>query len=136
MDAVGVEKVSFEEAFRQADFLSINLKGCDENLDKVNAAAMALMKPSAWIINTSRGKLIDEDALIAAVKAGTIAGAILDVIKVEPPTGSEPILHCPGIYVTPHVSYISVESFRALKERALENLGNMLDGKRPRDLVN
>ena len=74
--------------------------------------------------------------LIAAVKEKKIAGAVLDVIKTEPPTGEEPILHCPGIYVTPHVSYISVESFRALKERALENLENMLEGKPPRDLVN
>ena len=94
------------------------------------------MKPTAWLINTARGKIVDETALMAAVREKRIAGAILDVIKTEPPTGKEPILHCPGIYVTPHISYISVESFRALKERALENLEHMLEGKTPRDLVN
>lgn len=57
-------------------------------------------------------------------------------MKTEPPAGDEPILHVPNIYVTPHVSYISIESFKALKDRALENLENMLAGKRPRDLVN
>ena len=136
IEALGVKKVSWEEGFTQADYVSIHLKGCDENKDKVNAHYLSLMKPTAWLINTARGKIVDENALIAAVKAHQIEGAILDVIKTEPPTGEEAILHCPGIYVTPHISYISVESFRALKERALENLQNMLEGKTPRDLVN
>lgn len=136
MDAVGVQKVGWQEGFSQADYISVNLKGCDENLDKINAEALSYMKQDAWIINTSRGKLIDEEALITAVEKKQIGGAVLDVIKNEPPTGEEPILHCPGIYVTPHISYISVESFRALKDRALENLCNMLEGKKPRDLVN
>ena len=136
MAALQVEKVDWEEGFRRADYVSINLKGCDENQDKISTPLLSLMKPTAWLINTSRGKVVDEAALIAAVKEKKIAGAVLDVIKTEPPTGEEPILHCPGIYVTPHVSYISVESFRALKERALENLENMLEGKLPRDLVN
>lgn len=136
MEALGVEKVDWEEGFRQADYVSINLKGCDENQDRIGSRLLSLMKPTAWLINTARGKIVDETALMAAVREKRIAGAILDVIKTEPPTGKEPILHCPGIYVTPHISYISVESFRALKERALENLEHMLEGKTPRDLVN
>lgn len=136
MSNLGVEKVSWEDIFKRSDYISVHLKGCDENTDKIDAAALSYMKDTAWLINTSRGKVVSEDALIDAVKSKKIGGAILDVIKTEPPAGDEPILHVPNIYVTPHVSYISIESFKALKDRALENLENMLAGKRPRDLVN
>ena len=136
MSNLGVEKVSWEDIFKRSDYISVHLKGCDENTDKIDAAALSYMKDTAWLINTSRGKVVSEDALIDAVKSKKIGGAILDVMKTEPPAGDEPILHVPNIYVTPHVSYISIESFKALKDRALENLENMLAGKRPRDLVN
>ena len=132
----GVRKVTWEEGFKEADYVSINLKGCDENEDKVTLNEFKLMKDTAWLINTSRGKVVSEKDLIQAVKDKEIAGAVLDVIKNEPPKGDEPILHCENIYVTPHVSYISVESFRALKEFALGNLISMLEGEVPRDLVN
>ena len=132
MSNLGVEKVSWEDIFKRSDYISVHLKGCDENTDKIDAAALSYMKDTAWLINTSRGKVVSEDALIDAVKSKKIGGAILDVIKTEPPAGDEPILHVPNIYV----SYISIESFKALKDRALENLENMLAGKRPRDLVN
>ena len=136
MNEYGVRKVSCEELFETSDYISINLKGCPENEYKVSSRELSRMKETAWLINTSRGLVIHEDDLIAAVKETRIAGAILDVIRQEPPTGDEKILDCPGIYVTPHVSYASVESFRALKEFALSNLTAMLDGKTPRDLVN
>ncbi|MGP1348852.1 MAG: C-terminal binding protein [Stomatobaculum sp.] len=136
MAALGVEKVNFEELYRRSDYVSIHLKGCEENENKVDSASLAGMKRTAWLINTSRGRVVDETALIQAVREKKIAGAILDVIKNEPPCGDEEILHCEGIYVTPHVSYISTESFRALKEYAIQNLIAMIEGGQPRDLIN
>lgn len=136
MEELGVRKVEWEEGFKEADYVSINLKGSEENRDRFGMKEFKLMKKTAWLINTSRGKLIDEEDLIKAIKEKEIEGAILDVIKDEPPTGKENILNCENIFVTPHISYISIESFRALKEYALENIIAMIDGREPRDLVN
>ena len=131
----GVKKVGWEEGFKEADFVSVNLKGIDANKDKLTINEFKLMKKTAYVINTSRGKVIKEDDLIQAAKEGLIAGAILDVVKVEPPTGDEEIFKCENIIITPHVSYISYESFRALKEFALQNLIAMIKGEEPRDFV-
>ena len=131
-----VEKVSWEEGLKQADYISINLKGCDENINKLSMKDFKLMKNTAYIINTARGKILKEDDLIEAVKNKIIAGAVLDVIKTEPPTGDEAILHCDNIIVTPHISYISEESFKDLKLKTLKNLIDMMNDKKPIDLVN
>ena len=131
----GVKKVSWEEGFLTADYISINLKGIEENRNKITKNEFDLMKKKSYIINTARGKIIKEDDLINAVKNGEIGGAILDVIENEPPTGDEAILHVEGILVTPHISYISIESMKALKEFAVGNLQAVLDNKEPRDPV-
>lgn len=131
-----VIKVSWEEGLKQADYISVNLKGCDENINKLSMKDFKLMKNTAYIINTARGKIIKEDDLIQAVKNKLIAGAVLDVIKNEPPVGDEAILHCENIVVTPHISYISEESFKDLKLKTLKNLIDMLNDKKPVDLVN
>lgn len=89
------------------------------------------MKPTAYIINTARGKIINERDLIDAVSSGKIAGAFLDVIRNEPAIVDDPMLQTPGIFVTPHVSYLSVESMRALKEYAVGNLVSVLRGEEP-----
>lgn len=131
-----VEKVSWEEGLKQADYISVNLKGCDENINKLSMKDFKLMKNTAYLINTARGKIIKEDDLIEAIKNKLIAGAVLDVIKTEPPIGNEAILHCENIIVTPHISYISEESFKDLKLKTLKNLIDMLNNKKPVDLVN
>lgn len=135
MEKYNVRKVTWEEGFREADFVSIHLKGVDENANKIGKKEFEMMKESAYIINTARGKIIVEEDLINSVNNNIIAGAILDVIKKEPPNHADPILDCKGIFVTPHVSYISVESFKALKEYALQNLIAMLRGEKPRNKV-
>ncbi len=132
----GVKKVSWEEGLKEADYISVNLKGCDENIDKLSMKDFKMMKESVYIINTARGKIIKENDLIEAVKQKIIAGAVLDVIKNEPPTGNEVILNCQNIIVTPHISYISEESFRDLKIKTVRNLIDMIHGKKPVDLVN
>lgn len=131
----GVKKVEWEEGFREADFVSIHLKGVDANANKIGMNEFKLMKDTAYIINTARGKIIVEEDLIKATETGEIGGAILDVIKHEPPKADDPMLACEKIYVTPHVSYISVESFKALKEYALGNLIAMIKGEKPRNPV-
>ncbi len=131
----GVKKVGWAEGFKEADFVSIHLKGVDANANKIGMNEFRMMKETAYVINTARGKIIVEEDLIKAVKEKEIAGAILDVIKTEPPKPDDPMLSCPGIYVTPHVSYISEESFKALKEYALGNLMAMIRGEKPRNPV-
>ncbi|WBW50173.1 C-terminal binding protein [Peptoniphilus equinus] len=133
--AAGVRPVSWEEGFKEADYVSIHLRGVDSNADKIGANEFKLMKNSAYLINTARGKIVKEQDLIDAVTQKDIAGAILDVIKNEPPAENDPILSTDGILVTPHVSYMSYESMRALKEYALGNLLAMLSNKEPRNPV-
>ena len=135
INKLGFEKVSLEDGLKRADYVSVNLKGCDENTDKIGYNEFKLMKETAYLINTSRGKVINEKELIKAVNENLIAGAILDVIKEEPGKMENPIFDCENILVTPHISYISVESFRALKEFAINNLIDMINGKKPRDMV-
>ena len=136
MRTLGIEKVSWDDGLGQADFISLHsiLNSDSEGLLKYQD--FVKMKPSAYLINTSRGKVIVEPDLIRAVKEGLIAGAALDVVAVEPPTFHEDVFHCENIIVTPHISYISEESYAELKNRTLQNAMDMYEGRTPRDLVN
>lgn len=135
VEAHGVESVSWEEAFRQGDFVSVNLKGCDENADKIGMHEFQMMKDTAYLINTARGKVVREKELIQAVKEQVIAGAILDVVQTEPPVPGDEIFECDNIFVTPHISYITEESFYDLKKFAIGNLVAMMKNETPRDPV-
>ncbi|CAM3224281.1 NAD(P)-dependent oxidoreductase [Sporolactobacillus spathodeae] len=131
----GIRQVSLDEGLALADFITIHTK-YDENVHHLIAAEQfRQMKQSAHIINTSRGKVINEADLIEAVQAKTISGAMLDVISEEPPMGNEPIFHVPGIHVTPHVSYLSTESLETLKRRAAGNVVRILQGEKSEDAV-
>jgi len=132
----GVRKVSREEGFALADFVSVHAKLYEETRGLISAKDFALMKPTACLINTARGAVIVEDDLIDAVESGKIAGAVVDVITTEPPMGNERIFSCKNILVTPHISYISRESYHELKSRAVANAMAMLSGERPADVVN
>lgn len=133
--ALGVEPVSWTEGFARADYISVNLRGVAGNYDKIGYAEFTLMKPTAWFINTARGAIVREAEFLQAAAEGQFAGAILDVIQNEPPMADNSILQWPRIWVTPHVSYISQESYGLLKEYAVDNLTAMLHGKEPRDPV-
>lgn len=135
IEKYGVKKLDWEEGFKMADYISVNLKGIDANKNKISMNEFKLMKNTASIINTSRGKVINESDLIEAVRSKEIAGAIVDVITNEPPNGDEEIFLEKNILVTPHISYISIESMKALKEFALGNLEAVLKGEEPRDPV-
>jgi D-3-phosphoglycerate dehydrogenase len=100
--ALGVTLVEMDRVFRDSDFLAINLPLTPETEKLVNAERLALMKPSAYLINTSRGPIVDPAALVAALKDGTIAGAGIDVFDPEPPSPDDPLLALDNVIVTPH----------------------------------
>ena len=136
MSGLGIEKVSWEIGLGQADFVSLSpiLNSETEGLFKYED--FLKMKNTAYLINTARGKIVVEQDLIKAVQQGSIAGAALDVIEVEPPTLKESIFNCRDIVVTPHISYISEESYSELKRRTVQNAMDMFEDRRPVDLVN
>ena len=94
------------------------------------------MKPSAVLINTARGGLVDEAALAAAVRSGEIAGAALDVLAHEPPPSDDPLLHDPRILITPHTAWYSQEAQRDVVVRACEDVQRVLSGQPARSPVN
>jgi len=101
----------------------------------VDARRLSLMKPSAFLVNTARGPLIDEAALAAALDDGRIAGAAVDVLSVEPPARSNPLLAAKHCVITPHVAWATRDARRRLIDVAAANLAAYLDG-RPQNVVN
>ncbi|WP_283608246.1 C-terminal binding protein [Faecalispora anaeroviscerum] len=132
----GIKKVSLEDGLRQADYVSVNVRLDESTTGLLGEREFSLMKPSAYFINTARGAILKEEELIRALENGVIAGAALDVIAHEPPREQEPIFSAPNCVVTPHISYISQESFQELRSRAAWNAIQMLRGEQPEDLVN
>lgn len=136
MAGLGVAKVAWEEGLARADFISIHAILNRETQGMITFEDFTRMKPSAYLVNTARGGIIVEKDLIRAVRERRIAGAALDVIETEPPALTEAIFQCPNVIVTPHISYISEESYAELKRRTIENAIAMLEGDKPVDLVN
>ena len=136
MRSLGIEKVSWDNGFEQADFISLSPILNSETEGLLKYEDFLKMKKTAYLINTARGKIVVEHDLIRAVQEGNIAGAALDVIEVEPPTGDAAVFNCRGIIVTPHISYISEESYSELKRRTVQNVMDMFEDRPPRDLVN
>lgn len=134
-DKYGVQRVPLDYGLKNADYVTVHLNYHEGNHFFISMKEIGMMKDTSYLINTSRGKAINETDLMDAVNQGMIAGAMLDVIANEPPVGTEDIFHCPNIYVTPHVSYLSLESLTTLKERASYNVIQVLDGKATKDAV-
>ncbi|HUU29547.1 MAG TPA: C-terminal binding protein [archaeon] len=131
-----VRLVSLDELIRQSDFLSLHAPLTPETGKIMNAETLASMKPGACLVNTSRGKLIDEQALARALKDGHLAGAALDVLTNEPPEQGNPLVGLPNVIITPHISFFSNESFIELKEKAARNLVEVLTGASVRYCLN
>ena len=132
----GIEPVSLDEGLPQADFVTVHVKYTPATHHLLGMEQFSKMKKTAVLINSARGGILVEDDLIAAVDQGVIAGAVVDVITHEPPDANEKIFGHKNLIVTPHVSYISEESYRDLKLRTLGNALKMFRGERPADLVN
>ncbi len=132
----GVHAVDRETLLRESDYLSLHVPLTDSNRNFLNAQAFALMKPTAIVINTARGGLIDEAALLNAVQSGQIAGAALDVLAEEPPSRDHPLLHEPRVMITPHTGWYSEDANYDVRVRATEEVVRVLRGDRPRCPVN
>lgn len=127
--------VTKEELFSRADFLSLHCPQNAETKGLVNAETLALMKPSAILINTARGGLIDEQALADALNGGRLAGAFLDVVSVEPIRSDNPLLHAKNCRLTPHIAWQPQETRLRLHRRVEEHLAAFFRGT-PYDVVN
>jgi D-3-phosphoglycerate dehydrogenase len=130
-----VEQVDFDELLTQSDYISIHTPLLPETKNLFSTGAFSKMKPGAYLINTARGPIVDEQALARALDAGQLAGAALDVMPQEPPAGS-PLLGRENVIITPHTSFYSEESLQELQKKAAEEVVAVLTGKRPRNPVN
>ncbi len=127
--------VSLEELYAQADIITLHCPAKAENTKMINAAAIAQMKPNAWIINTARGQLIDEDALAGALNDGRIAGAALDVLSTEPPKSANPLLRAKNTIITPHIAWATLDARKRLMQVTADNIQAFLGGS-PINVVN
>jgi D-3-phosphoglycerate dehydrogenase len=132
----GVAALSLEELLAESDFVSLQLPLGAETRHLINRQTLARMKPTAYLINTSRGGLVDHAALAEALAAGRLAGAALDVQDPEPPDLSQPPWNDPRVIVTPHVAFYSPEATEELRTRVARQVVACLRGERPENVVN
>lgn len=134
--ALGAKRVEFDELLKESDFVSIHVPLMKQTYHLVNAEKLKLMKKTAFLINNSRGPVVDEKALYQALKAGKIAGAGLDVFEQEPTPVDNPLLKLENVVVAPHISSASYETRSRMAEMVAENLVAFFKGERPPNLVN
>ena len=126
---VGARRVEKDDLFRQADVLSIHVQLSDRTRGLVAARELALMKPTAYLVNTSRGPIVVEADLIAALRAGRIAGAGIDVFELEPPPADHPFRAMDNVTITPHLGYVTRETLVAFYTDTLEAVVAFAGGK-------
>jgi phosphoglycerate dehydrogenase-like enzyme len=124
----GVEYATKDELFRESDFVTIHYTLSDRSRGMITARELGLMKPTAYLINTSRGPIVDEGALIGALRSRRIAGAGLDVFDIEPLPTDHPFRSMPNIVITPHVGYVTQEAYRSMFAESIENIQSWLAG--------
>jgi D-3-phosphoglycerate dehydrogenase / 2-oxoglutarate reductase len=129
-DAAGVESVSFDDLLARSDFISVHAPLQPATRGLINAKALAKMKKGAFLINTARGPLVDEAALIAALDAGQLGGAALDVVPVEPLAKDSPLLGRDNVILTPHTGFYSVEALEELQTKCANDVARVLSGEK------
>jgi D-3-phosphoglycerate dehydrogenase len=130
-----VDQVDFDELLAESDYVSIHTPLLPETRNLFSTEAFGRMKPGAYLINTARGPIVDDQALAKALDAGQLAGAALDVMPTEPPVGS-PLLGRENVIITPHTSFYSEESLLELQRKAAQEVADVLSGKPPKNPVN
>jgi phosphoglycerate dehydrogenase-like enzyme len=125
----GAELVSKDELFANADFVTIHLVLSRRTRGLIGAHELGLMKPTAFLVNTSRGPIVDEAALLEALEAGTIAGAGLDVFDREPLPVDHPLRSAPNTVLTPHLGYVTEDTYRLFYEQTVENIEAFFAGQ-------
>jgi D-3-phosphoglycerate dehydrogenase len=129
--AAGVESVSFDDLLARSDFISVHAPLLPATSGLVNAAAFAKMKKGALIVNTARGPLIDEPALIAVLDSGHLGGAALDVVMTEPLAKDSPLIGRDNVILTPHTAFYSVEALEELQTKCASDVARVLSGEKP-----
>jgi D-3-phosphoglycerate dehydrogenase len=133
----GVElRDSVEEVLRESDFVSLHTPLTPATRHMIGKDQLAMMKPTAYLINCSRGEVVDEAALIEALRSGVIAGAGLDVFEQEPPAPDNPLLTMDNVVLTPHSSSLTLNGKIKMATIAVEQLLKVLRGEQPDYLVN
>lgn len=132
---VGVRRLSQQALLEQSDFVTIHLRLSERTRGLIGSAELAAMKPTAYLVNTSRGEIVDEDALLAAVKGGSIAGAALDVFTTEPLAPDHPFRREPRILATPHIGYVTAQTYDVFYGDAVEGIAAWATGAPIRTLV-
>ena len=136
VESFGGSLVNLATLLGESDFVSLHAPLTNETRNLIGSAELALMKPEAFLINAARGPLIDEDALLKALRAGSIAGAGLDVMVDNIPPIDHPLLSLDNIIITPHVAFFSQESTLELEQRAAAEVVSVMQGIMPDNLVN
>lgn len=133
----GVRKVDrLEEMLPVCDFVTVHCPGGTETRHMINDHTLALMKPGAYLINTARGTIVDEEALVKALQRGQIAGAAIDVYDPEPPRAGNPLLHMENVIVTPHFCAMTAESLYNMGTMVAQGVLDVLEGRQPQYMVN
>ncbi|MQA12267.1 MAG: D-2-hydroxyacid dehydrogenase family protein [Pseudonocardiaceae bacterium] len=124
----GARLVSKEELLRTADIVSIHLVPGDRNRGLIGAGELAMMRPESFLVNTSRASIVDTAALVDALRAGTIAGAAVDVFDTEPLPADHPLLHAPNTVLTPHLGYVTLDGYRVFYGDVVEDIAGWIAG--------
>jgi D-3-phosphoglycerate dehydrogenase len=132
----GAEAASLDRLLAESDAISIHVPLSPETRNLIGQRELARMKSTAFLINTSRGGIVDEQALAIAIKEGRLGGAALDVLNVEPPPPDHPLRQAPNVILTPHLAFYSRESVIELQTKAAEEVARALTGEPPRSPVN
>ncbi len=134
--ASGVTRVSLEQLFRESDVVCVHLRLSDTSRGLVTDGLLRIMKPTAFLVNTARGPIVDEAALVACLAERRIAGAGLDVYDVEPLPKDHPLLGLDNVVLTPHLGYVTQETYQIFFRQVVENILAYLDGQTPPRCVN
>jgi len=132
---LGIEVVDMETVFRNSDFISIHTPLTSETRHLVNARTLAMMKPTAYLVNTARGPMVDTQALADALKNRIVAGAGIDVYDIEPPSPGYPLFGLPNVILTPHLAWYSEDAGRRIRELIVMEVDRFLSGQPPRYVV-
>ena len=133
---LGIERVGLPELLQRSDFVVLACPLTEETRGLIDASALGQMKPTAYLINIARGAVIDEPALIEALRSGRLAGAGLDVLSSEPAPADHPLLSLPNVFATPHVAGLSAEAVRRAWQCVASNVDRVERGERPLWVVN
>lgn len=132
----GVHRVDFADLLERADVVSLHLPHNDETHHLIDEAALGRMKQSAFLINTSRGRIVDQAALCRALKQNEIAGAGVDVLEDEPPDAHDELLSLSNVVITPHIAYYSEQAYIKMRSTTAQSAVDVLKGRMPFSVVN